>query len=111
MLKSDVERLIENWFLKDKYVFITYNWFNLDYIVIERVNDETFVTQKNSTTDMGSFSKEEMIKLISMNIFIYQPLEHWDKDWHNVRSGGCDCGAASTNNPDKHSFGCKKYKR
>ena len=111
MLKSDVALLVENWFLKDKYVFITYNWFNLDYIVIERVRDEEFVTCKNSTSDMGSFTKEEMIKLIGMNIFVHQPLEGSNQDFHEVRSGGCHCGAASTNNPDKHAFGCRKYKK
>jgi hypothetical protein len=109
MLKSDVDLLVENWFLKDKYVFITYNWFNLDYIVIERVRDEEFVTCKNSTSDMGSFTREEMVYLIGMNIFIYQPSEHWNQDFHYVRSNGCTCGAASTANPDKHAFNCKKW--
>src|SRR5208282_4836077 len=107
MLKSDVDLLIESWPLGDKYVFITYNWFNKDYIIIERKSEEKFECLKISTSDMGTFTKNDMTKLIGSDIFQYMPLEYWDKDWHVVRSGGCDCGAASTNNPDKHSFECK----
>jgi len=111
MLKSDTDLFVESWSIGTKYVFVTYNWFNKDYVVIEKKNEEEYVCLKNSTSNMGSFTKNEMTKLIGSGIFVYMPFEHWDQDWHFIRSGGCDCGAASTNNPDKHDFGCKKYKK
>jgi hypothetical protein len=111
MLKSDVDRLIESWLLADRYIFKTYNWFSLDYIVIERISDDKFECHKNSTSNMGSFNKSEMIRLIGANIFIHLPFEHWNQDFRLLRSGGCECGAARTNNPDKHAFRCPKYRK
>lgn len=110
MLRSDVEKLIENWFLGDKYVFKTYNWFDLDYIVIVRVREDDFECDKAlSTSDMGSFTKDDMVRLVGAGIFIYLPTEHSNQDFRLLRSGGCTCGGYRLN-PPSHAFTCRFYR-
>jgi hypothetical protein len=110
MLSSEVEKFIENWFINDRYVFKTYNWFSLDYIVIRRVREDYFECDKeHSTSDMGSFNKDEMTRMVSANIFIYMPLERPDQDFRLLRSGGCTCGGYRLSEPS-HAPGCKYYK-
>lgn len=112
MLKSEVTEFVNTWLIDDKKVFKTYNYFSLDYIVIQKINEDLYKCLiKHSTTDMGSFNRDEMIRMIGANIFIDSPFEHWNQDFHEVRSQGCICGANSTNDPNCHDFRCPKHKK
>jgi hypothetical protein len=111
MLKSDTTAFMDTWAIDVKYTFITMNWFNFDYVVLERLGEDEFKTYKSSTTDMGTFTKEEVEKLVGSDIFIYKPFEHWDQDFHALRSSRCDCGSNATINKDLHATWCRKYSK
>ena len=110
MLRSDVERLVDSWLIGDRYVFKTYNYFSLDYLVIERKREDEFeCDRKASTTDMGTFNRDEIVRMISANIFIHQLFERPDQDFRQLRSGGCTCGGYKLAQPS-HAHGCKFYR-
>jgi len=110
MLKSDTDLFVESWSIGTKYLFKSYNYFSLDFIVLKRIDENTFECCKNSTINISSFSKEEIVKLIGMNLFIHEPYISTEADLHDVRSNGCTCGSNATTEKEKHAFHCRKYK-
>jgi hypothetical protein len=111
MLHSDVIHLLDSWLLKDRYVFLSKNYFSVDYIVLEKITEDLYEFHKNSTVIMNGLTRGEMLKLLSMDIFVHLPFEHWNQDFHDKRANNCSCGAHATSNPDCHAFYCQKYKR
>jgi hypothetical protein len=112
MLKSEVEKLLEFWLINEKFVFKTNQNFHLDYLVIKKNHEDDYECDKiSSTTDLGSFNKTEMIRLIGSEVFVYLPMESPNQDFRRVRSGNCHCGAMSTSNPNFHAFYCPLYRK
>lgn len=112
MLRSEIDKLLEYWLINEKFVFRTHQNFHLDYLVIEKKNEDYYECDRmQSTSDLGSFNKTEMVRLIGSGVFIYLPQESPNQDFRRLRSGNCICGAMSTSNPNFHAFYCPLHKR
>ena len=113
MTRSEIEQFLNNWLKGDGKVFWykDYGWFDTEVLVIFKMREDLYsVDEVKSTVYDGPFTREQMEWLINKRLLIHREFVSIDKDFREERNGGCTCGAWRTTNPDKHAFGCKKYR-
>lgn len=82
----------------------------LEMLIIQKQDDNLFVTEKDySTFNLGILNKEEILKLLNSGLLKYSPFDSVTRNYKIARTGGCDCGAWATKNPNMHAFHCTRY--
>ncbi len=121
MTRTDAAQFLETWENKLKKIFMyTQEFLKPDYLTIEKVNGEiqgdglpldvSFnILKLESTANIEDFTPERF-ELMLMN---EELKEYKDGKWYfsilEYKTNGCDCGAFVTQNPEHHSFWCRKW--
>lgn len=113
MLISEIEQLVNQWFIGDSKVFLVkYTFAAPDTLVILKRQEDIFKVdlEKSTTKLFNEFTKDDLIMGIRNGTLIYRPdLNAW-VNFRELRTNGCTCGAWATRNPDCHSPSCNKYR-
>lgn len=114
MLKSEIELLVDSWWIGYSKVFkVTYSFADSDTLVILKKDENLFIVdlESSTTTLFKEFTKDEIIVNIGNNKLIYMPDLNPNSNYRYLRTGGCTCGAYATRNPEHHSYDCSLYRR
>jgi len=110
MLKSLVERFLDDWSVGLNRVFRYYQEFMpTDYLLIRCESLDKFLVDKTSTTIIPDMTKDELIKLMCKETLEFYASPIW-ADLHFLKTGGCDCGGWILTTPSHSSICTKKTK-
>lgn len=119
MTKSLAEEELNTFIVNSRKIYkYTQEFIPDHYITVQKIlidksdgstEDDYKIVENESTTIIKDFNKEMFIKLL-----IKEELKSVDKGWfikiNDLRTGGCNCGAWSTSNPNNHVSWCSKGK-
>ena len=116
MVRTDVEDFLSKWYGTDGKIFKYVRFGPLEYVCIVRGmwGEEYKCDLDKSTTDVGTFNKEDFIKKLTNEELIYVEDSQHLRDGHYHKTGGCTCGAWAIPWMEGHHYPmCKKpiYKR
>lgn len=114
MLPKEIAELFDDWQVGCWKVF-KYYYFCAEpgTIVILRQAEEVFIVEEDRSTDKigGPFNKQELDKLLFSGKMEWYKAGILTTDYKKIRTGGCECGAWATNNPNCHSTKCPQYNK
>lgn len=116
MSRSEAEELLRDWSIGWTKVFKYHEWISApETLIVTKDRDHVFSIDKDKSTTgrAGPWDKDEFLRLMITGVMTHQPMASVNTDYRNERTGGCDCGAWKTANPDLHSaiMPCRKYRK
>ena len=113
MLPSEIDELLNHWFIGDAKVFkVRYAFSEPDILVIYKKEEGIYsIDLTNSTTKLfKQFTRDELYNNISNKKLVYSPNLNTYSNHNSIRAGQCVCGAWATRNPDCHAHYCPLYR-
>jgi hypothetical protein len=110
MAPKDVDTFIKTWKIDEEIAFYYYEYLlEEEILTIVRRSDDLFeVNIDKSSVFTGDWNKNEMEKILSRDGIVTYKVNVFGRYW--VKSGGCECGAWRTGDPDCHSNWCPKHR-
>lgn len=113
MLLSEIETLVNQWFVGEYKVFIIrYTFAEPDTLIIYKCEEDLYRVDldRSTTRYFKKFGKEELVIRIRNGSLEYKPYMSIHVNYRTERANGCECGAWKTTEPNCHSPICKHYK-
>lgn len=115
MSRNQAEDFLRDWSYEERKVFKYHQYIAIPeiLIIIKEDFDRYVVDKDKSTCKAGPFDRDTMLRYIITGVLIHRPMDSINSNYKEERTGGCDCGAWATTNPDLHSatMPCKKYRK
>lgn len=113
MTPIDVDYMLKHWELNIEkgFKYLFYSLYGPEYLVIARRSKEQFETlQDRSSIKYTDLDENGMRRHLMSGAFILINDNAWQISYKYFKSQGCQCGAWSTRDPERHSPICPKYK-
>lgn len=111
MLKSELEHHVNEWPEGETRVYRFKMGIYIPHVVsiIREKNIYKCVKEGSTYKDYPDSNSQELMDAISTNRLTYHDTYRWHFDPVRLRTGGCDCGAFITTEPNLHSPICNLY--
>ena len=77
--------------------------------MLKRTENRFLIDKKKSTIAVNPMTKNGIIKLLVNEQLILRESASTYTNYRDIESGGCECGAWKTSDPNLHEHWCKKY--